>query len=40
LGKCFKRSEHSGPHKRYRHLKGLIKDQKLTHWNVTIKIEK
>ena len=40
LGKCFKRSEQSGPHKRYQHLEGLIKDQRLTHWNATIKVEK
>jgi hypothetical protein len=41
LGKCFKRrSEHSAAEKRYKHLKGLIKDGRLTHWNATIKVKK
>ena len=41
LGKCFMRSERSSPaEKRYKHLKGLIKDGKLVHWNATIKVKK
>lgn len=41
LGRCFKRSERGTPaQKRYKHLKGLIRDGKLTHWNVTIKVKK
>ena len=41
LAKCFVRSESSSAaEKRYKHLKGLIKNGKLTHWNVTIKVKK
>jgi hypothetical protein len=41
LGKCFKRGERGSPaQKRYKHLKGLIRDGRLTHWNVTIKVKK
>jgi Tyosinase C-terminal domain len=41
LGKCFKRSERTSlAQKRYKHLKGLIKDGKLTHWNITVKVKK
>jgi hypothetical protein len=41
LGKCFKRSERGSPaEKRYKHLKGLIKDGTLMQWNATIKVKK
>jgi hypothetical protein len=41
LGKCFKRSGRGRPEQqRYKHLKGLIKDRTLMHWNVTIKVKK
>jgi hypothetical protein len=42
LGKCFKRGGRtsSPAQKRYKHLKGLIKDGKLIHWNATIKVKK
>ena len=41
LGKCFKRSARGRPQQqRYKHLKGLIKDRTLMHWNVTIKVKK
>lgn len=41
LARCFKRNEHSSlAQKRYKHLKGLVNDGKLTHWNATIKVKK
>lgn len=40
LGNCFIRSERTPTQKRYGHLKGLINDERLTHWNITVKVEK
>jgi hypothetical protein len=42
FGRCFKRSEGGGSpaQKRYKHLKGLIKNKTLMHWNATIKVKK
>ena len=49
LGKCFGRSSGSGSsssgertptQNRYAHLKGLVKSERMTQWNLTIKVQK
>jgi len=40
LGSCFGGGKPSGVHKRYKHLKGLIKDGGLVNWNATILVRK
>ncbi len=37
---CFVRSERNPTQSRYKHLKGLIKNERLTNWNVTIRVQK